>query len=235
VTTSPSTPADEVAAALEEGLAAFSARQLEAAHRAFERAHRRDPRSVRAMSWYGVTLALVEKNLNLGSSLCEQAVRTHGLDPELLLNQARVHLALHQRERAVKAVSRGLDVWPDHPALRVALEALGTRRAPVLPFLGRDNPLNRLLGQLRHRWARRHAPAYERSPVALGTGAGASALPLLPAPPPPEAQPPLALEQVVPAPSTAPAAPPSDPAASPADPGAPPDPAQAADAEPPRS
>lgn len=178
MTTTPS-PAEQVRAALEEGLAAFRARDLPAAHQAFERAHRRDPRDRRAMSWYGVTLVLVERNTSLGLSLCDQAVRP-GPDPELLLNLARVHLALASRERAVKALERGLQADPDHEGLLAAKEAMGTRTGPVLPFLSRSNPLNVLLGRLRHRWRRRHAPAYELSPVALGSPPAN----LLPAPAP---------------------------------------------------
>jgi Flp pilus assembly protein TadD len=159
-------------AAFEEGLAAFQARDLSGAHAAFERAHRRDPRSPRLMSWYGVTLVLVERNSNLGVLLCDQALRAVGADPELLLNQARVHLALNQRERAVRAVTRGLELWPDDVRLLAARDALGSRRAPLIPFLSRNNPLNRVLGRARYRWQRRHAPTYELTPIALGTPAG---------------------------------------------------------------
>jgi tetratricopeptide (TPR) repeat protein len=168
--TPPAAPAG-TARPLDEGVAAFSARQLEAAHHAFERAHRRDPRDPRAMSWYGVTLVLVEKNINLGMSLCDQAVRSRP-DPELYLNQARVHLALRQRERAVRAVERGLELFPGQPALLAARAVMGTRLPPVLPFIARANPVNRFLGRLRHRWQQRCGPAGELSPVALGsTGA----------------------------------------------------------------
>jgi Flp pilus assembly protein TadD len=174
VTASPVTEAptgDGAVAALEEGLAAFQARDLSAAHAAFERAHRKDPRDPRCMSWYGVTLVLVERNSNLGLMLCDQALRAAGASPELLLNQARVHLALNQRERAVRSVARGLELWPDEPTLVAARDALGSRRAPVLSFFSRNHPLNRLLGRLRHRWQHRRAPAYELSPVALGAPA----------------------------------------------------------------
>lgn len=154
--------------AWEEGLAAWSARDLPGAHAAFERAHRRDPRDPILMSWYGLTLVLVERNSNLGVSLVDQALRVAGASPELLLNSARVHLGLNQRERAVRAVTRGLELWPDDPRLLAARAAMGTRGAPVLPFLSRKNPLNRFLGRLRHRWARRHGPVYELSPLTLG-------------------------------------------------------------------
>jgi tetratricopeptide (TPR) repeat protein len=155
-------------AGLASGLAAFRARDLVGAHAAFERAHRSDPRAPRAKSWYGVTLVLVEKNITLGISLCDEALRVGPNDPELLLNSARVHLALRQRQRAARAITRGLVAWPEHPGLVAAREALGTRRAPVVPFLSRDNPLNRLLGRLRHRWATRNHPARQLSPETLG-------------------------------------------------------------------
>lgn len=155
-------------AELVEGLAAFAARDLSLAHAAFERAHRADPNAPRAMSWYGVTLVLVERNSNLGLALCDRALRVTGGDPELLLNSARIHLALNQRERCVKAIARGLELFPADPRLLAARDAIGTRRAPVLPFLSRRNPLNVALGKLRWRWQRRRAPVYELSPVALG-------------------------------------------------------------------
>ncbi len=159
---------DEAAAAWEEGRAAFAARQIDRAHAAFERAHRRSPADPRYMSWYGVTLVLVERNWNLGVVLCEQALRQSGPDPDLLLNQARVHLALNQRERAVRAILRGIELWPQDARLAHARDAIGTRRKPIIPFLSRNNPLNRLLGRIRYRWSRRAGPAYELSPVALG-------------------------------------------------------------------
>ena len=162
-------PGDAAArAACEEGVAAFAARDLPGAHAAFERAHRRAPRDPVCMSWYGLTLVLVEKNSNLGLVLVDQALRLAGPDPDLLLNSARLHLALNQRERVVRAISRGLELWPDDRRLRAARDAMGSRSDPVVPFLSRSNPLNRLLGRLRQRWALRNTPPYELSPVALG-------------------------------------------------------------------
>ena len=157
----------EALAAHEEGLRAFHARELEAAHAAFARAYRRDGRDPRFMSWYGVTLVLVERNSNLGVQLCDQALRAGGPEPELLLNLARVHLALRQRERVAAVVARGLERWPEDPGLLAAQAALGNRRQPALPFLRREHPWNRALGRLRHRLFG-SGPSYELSPVALG-------------------------------------------------------------------
>lgn len=153
---------------LARGLGAFAARDLSAAHAAFERAHRLAPREPRAMSWYGVTLVLVEKNVTLGVSLCEAALRPCPDDPELSLNLARVHLALHQRERAARALTRGLAARPDHPGLLEARRALGTRRSPVVSFLPRGSAINRLLGGIRHRWITGKRPVHELTPETLG-------------------------------------------------------------------
>jgi len=151
-----------------QGVSAFLCGDLSTAHASFERAHRRDPRDPRYMSWYGLTLVLVERNSNLGVLLCDQALRGAGADPDLLLNQARVHLALNQRERTVRALQRGLELWPDHPGLLSARDALGWRRRPVLPFLSRNSPLNVWLGRLRNRFALRGGPPAGGNPMTLG-------------------------------------------------------------------
>jgi hypothetical protein len=57
---------------------------------------------------------------------------------------------------------------------------MGWRRKPVLPFLHRNNPMNRWLGKLRHKWSRRIHPVPEVSPMMLG---------LLPPEPPAEPPP----------------------------------------------
>ena len=152
----------------EEGMDAFLRGDAVTAHGAFERAHRREPRDPRFMSWYGLTLVLVEKNSNLGVLMCDQALRGAGADPDLLLNQARVHLALNQRERTIRAIQRGLELWPSHPGLLHARDCLGSRRRPVLPFFSRNSALNRWLGQLRHGLGRRQPSAAGCTPLTLG-------------------------------------------------------------------
>ena len=77
-------------------------------------------------------------------------------------------LFLGHRQRAVRAVTRGLEVAPEDPALRAALESMGWRRRPVLPFLSRHNPLNVWLGKVRHRWQGRARPHGPPAPATLG-------------------------------------------------------------------
>lgn len=159
---------------LEEGLARYLARDLDGAHAAFGRAHRRASRDPRTMSWYGLTLVVVERNLSLGALYCDEALRLAGPEPELLLNQARVQLFMGHRERAVRAIARGLELSPRDPALRAAQDAMGWRRRPVLPFLSRDNLLNVWLGKLRHRWQKRAGLAPPQA-VTLGLHPGGAA------------------------------------------------------------
>jgi tetratricopeptide (TPR) repeat protein len=161
-------------ASFEEGLASFRAGDAVGAHGLFELAHRRAPGDPRIMSWYGLTLVLVERNSNLGVLYCDQALRLSGPEPELLLNQARAHLALGQRDRAVRAIQRGLAAAPLDAALLAAQDSMGWRRRPVFPCLGRRNLLNRWLGRLRHDWSRRMHPVAVATPMTLG---------LIPAPP----------------------------------------------------
>ncbi len=127
--------------ALEEGKRRFLERDLEGAHSAFERAHRRAGNEPHVMSWYGVTLVMVERNSNLGVSYCDQALRLAGPEPELYLNQARAHLALGQRERAVRAVQRGLEQFPGQLTLLAAKELMGWRRRTLgqLPEHARES------------------------------------------------------------------------------------------------
>jgi hypothetical protein len=151
------TPA-EALAILDAGIQRCQEDDPVGAHALFAQAHRRAGGEPRIQSWYGLTLVLVEKNSSLGVTLCDQALRSSGPEPELVLNLARVHLALGQRDRAVRALQRGLEACPGHPALLAAVDGLGRRRRPVLPFLGRGNPVNRVLGRLRHRWQRAATP-----------------------------------------------------------------------------
>ena len=149
----------EAAAALELGLRRFRTGDPEGAHEAFAQAYRRAPSDPRVQSWYGLTLVLVEKNSNLGVVLVDGAVRTGRPDPELLVNQSRVAMALGQRVRAVRALERGLAFHPGNADLVAARLALGTRQRPVLSFLSRRNWLNRLLGRIHHGWTARRSPS----------------------------------------------------------------------------
>jgi tetratricopeptide (TPR) repeat protein len=142
----------ELETSLTVGKQLFAEGKVQEAHAAFGGALRRRSSDPRCRSWYGLTLILVEHNNNLGIRYCEEAVRASGGDsPESWLNLARACRALGYRERAIKAIERGLQLEEGHPPLRAELESLGERRRPVIGFLSRSHPLNRLFGRLRYK------------------------------------------------------------------------------------
>ncbi len=109
-------------------------------------------------SYLGYGLARYRGQVRNGIRLCKHAVKLEFYQPEGYLNLARAALLADQsRHEAAAAVLRGLAIDPDHPELRQLQRTLGIRRPPVLPFLARRNPANRLLGWIRYQVTRRKA------------------------------------------------------------------------------
>ncbi len=103
-----------------------------------------------AYTYFGVAIAKLERRRKDGLKLCEHGVRIQFYEPENHLNLARVHLMMNNRRGAVDAIARGLKIDPHHAGLRQLRKEIGVRRPPVVPFLSRDNPINRVLGRIRH-------------------------------------------------------------------------------------
>ncbi len=87
-----------------------------------------------------------------GEKMCRMALQLAGRDrdPMLYVNLGRVLLdggdRMGARDNFMKAYRK------DNTNAPAALELsrMGVRKKPVLPFLGRNNPLNMHLGKLRH-------------------------------------------------------------------------------------
>jgi hypothetical protein len=103
-----------------------------------------------AYSFLGFAIARFQKKVRDGIKLCEHAVRIQFYEPDNHLNLARVHLLARNRKAAVDAIGRGLKLDPHHAGLRGLRQEIGVRKRPVVRFLSRNNPLNRLLGRMRH-------------------------------------------------------------------------------------
>ncbi len=88
-----------------------------------------------------------------GEKMCRMALQLAGCerDPMLYVNLGRVMLErgdrIGARENYMKAYRR------DNTNAPAALELsrMGVRKKPLISFLGRDHPLNKCLGKLRHR------------------------------------------------------------------------------------
>jgi predicted Zn-dependent protease len=78
-------------------------------------------------------------------SLCKEAVRLEPREPQHFLYLGRIHLLAHQKKDAIRIFRMGLR-HGNSPEIIGELNRLGARRAPVLPFLPRTNPINKYLG-----------------------------------------------------------------------------------------
>lgn len=106
--------------------------------------------SSQGYSYLGYGMALRRRQIREGLKLCEQAVKREFYQPDNLLNLARTQLLAGNRRAAAASMRRGLALDRGHRGLVALAKDLGIRRQPVLKFLARGNPLNVLLGRLRH-------------------------------------------------------------------------------------
>ena len=113
---------------------------------------------VAAMSYYGLCLAMASDRLAEARDICEAAAEAAPTNPEMHLNLSRVCVRQGDRAHAFRTLVRGLRVDPHNPGIIEAMRRLGFRRRPVVAFLPRQHPLNRLLGSLRTVVERRSTP-----------------------------------------------------------------------------
>lgn len=103
------------------------------------------------ISFLGVSLARAERKWKTALELCELALSMKRNEPQLYLNLAEVYMSAGRREEALMTLDRAMASLGPQPRIKQARLKLGSRRSPALPFLDRQNILNRQLGLLRHR------------------------------------------------------------------------------------
>ena len=128
----------------------------------FRTAHQVDRANPRYRSFYGLGLALVERRLDRALELCRSAAKEEFFNPDLYHNLARVHLAFGFKAESLRYLRRGLMIDPGNSAMLAELQELGMRRRPVLSFLPRRHPVNRLLGRFVGLWG---SPEKEEMPA----------------------------------------------------------------------
>ncbi len=101
-------------------------------------------------SYYGYTLVCLGEQTE-GLAVCRDAAESELNDPVVFYNLARAALRCGQRRLALHAIGLGRVAGPDFAELERLRRRMGVRRQPVLGFLSRDNPLNIILGRMRHR------------------------------------------------------------------------------------
>ena len=135
------------------GLAFFRKQHWKTAARHFgiadQKSGRHDVHGHLYRSYQG--LALVCSGDVSGLNLCRHAAARETMQAMVFQNLALSEIRLRHRKRACAAIRLGLQLDPAHAGLLKLRREMGVRRDPCLPFLKRDNPLNKWLGKATYR------------------------------------------------------------------------------------
>lgn len=103
----------------------------------------------RARAFLAASHALVTGRVRDGVIACIQEIRGAFYIPDLYCALGVLLLRTGERSKAYAAFQRGLRLDQHHMGLKARMRDMGLRRAPVLPFLSRGHPANRMLGRVR--------------------------------------------------------------------------------------
>ena len=101
------------------------------------------------LSYYGLCVAIVEKQTRKGVVLCRSAIEAQFYDATHFVNLIRLYLERGNRKNAVDTLNEGLENLPNNAKLLRLRDEMGYRAKPMVPFLNRDNLLNVTLGKAR--------------------------------------------------------------------------------------
>ena len=142
---------------LKEALALLKKKQHRQALDSLSDGVGRYPEDALLLSYYGCLKAKLGTGVKEGISDCQKAIRHTGrlpfgaefFFPVLYLNLGRAYLAAGKKKEAIGAFEKGLAADPENRELCQEMKKLGERQKPVLPVLGRSNPVNKFAGKLR--------------------------------------------------------------------------------------
>lgn len=110
----------------------------------------RTPKESKGLSFFGLSLALVRKEMKPAIDLCRRAIELEFYNGDHYANLSRVYAAAGNRKKAIETAEQGLKLAPEHEYLISVRKSFGVRSEPYVPFLTRQNPINVSLGQSRH-------------------------------------------------------------------------------------
>ena len=128
--------------------------RLVEASNAFKRAVHEDSSNAKYLSYLGLTVALLEKDIPKATKLCRASIDHSPFDPELYFNLSRVYHLAGQRVKALKTLRDGLGYEEDSPLLLMGLRRMGVRRIPPFRFLRREHLLNKVFGKLTYKFSK---------------------------------------------------------------------------------
>jgi len=117
----------------------------------FARAVDSDKKNPFYYSYLGLAIATSGHNWDTAEDICMRAIKMSRSQPELYINLAEVYRMAGRRSEAIETLTSGMVMTKRDGRIGRALDRFGRRRSPVIPFLERDNFLNRGLGRLRSR------------------------------------------------------------------------------------
>lgn len=110
----------------------------------------RAPKDAAGLSFFGLALALMRKEMKPAIDLCRKAIELEFYNGDHYANLARVYEIGGNRRKAIETAEKGLKLVPEHDYLMSVRKSFGVRSEPYVPFLDRTNPINVSLGQARH-------------------------------------------------------------------------------------
>ena len=105
-------------------------------------------------SYLAVCLAREQGLVTQAVAMCTDAMTSEPSNPAHYLNLGRTHLLAGEKQEAIRMFRDGL-LFGENRHIRRELDKLGWREPPTFPSLGREHPVNRLLGRLRTRFRSR--------------------------------------------------------------------------------
>src|SRR5262249_47780383 len=108
-----------------------------------KRAVESDSRNPYYLSFLGLSMASAHRKWDQAIELCEAAKKLKRREIQFHLNLADVYVAAGRREDALNTIDRALQSFGNDKRLQMARNRAENRRAPVISFLPRENPLNR--------------------------------------------------------------------------------------------
>jgi tetratricopeptide (TPR) repeat protein len=138
-----------------EGVELLKNQYPEKALARLRRAFESDKHNPYYISFLGLSIARAEHKWDQALELCETAVQLKRKEIKFHLNLVEVYALAGLRDNALHKLDGALRLFGDDARLKRARSKMEKRRAPLLPFFGRQHFLNRELGRLRHRITKR--------------------------------------------------------------------------------
>ncbi len=137
-------PDTEAEKLFHQGLQALASHNTLAALVLFEKAVAKEDRPIFS-SHMAYCIAKERGQFRLAVALCEKAIAREPGNSVHYLNLGKIYLFAGRQEEAVRTFREGL-AGEKNQQIIDELDRLETRKCPVISFLNRDNPVNRILG-----------------------------------------------------------------------------------------